>query len=44
MKIPKTHREQHQMPSGPTWGPRVWDPWSTWLWNCMRTETNICSM
>jgi len=17
---------------------------STWLWNCMRTETNICSM
>jgi len=19
-------------------------PWSTWLWNCMRTDTNMCSV
>jgi len=33
-------------PRGPhaACGPRVWDPWSTRLWNYMRTETNICSM
>jgi len=44
MKIPKTHRGQHKIPSEATCGPRVWDPWSTWFWNHMRTETNICSM
>jgi len=45
MKIPKPHRgpAPHKIPSGDTCGPRVWDPWSTWLWNYMRSETNICS-
>jgi len=26
MKIPKTHRGQHKIPSEATCGPRVWDP------------------
>jgi len=27
MKIPKTHRGPHKMPSRATCEPRVWDPW-----------------
>jgi len=27
MKITKTHRGPHKMPSGSTWGQRVWDQW-----------------